>query len=153
MNKNSSPWAKLRSDNFKSSTLRYFANNAINIEDFLSKIWLEGTVPLAIHECGLNPFRINEISENDDNFLESIEAAEAYAIDLAEGQLYRNGMHGYEEIEEDDEGNIIKRRRKYSDRCLLEYIKSRKKSRPETTQPFKSMAIARFNSSKKAKKA
>ena len=149
MNKNNSPWSKLRSNNFKASTVQYFADNEVNIEGFLSQIWIEGTLPLAIYKSGLNPFRINQISEKDNNFLESIEAAEAYAIDLAEGQLYRNGMYGYEEIEEDDEGNILKRRRKYSDRCLLEYIKNRKQSRPEVVKPFIPVEINTFRNKKK----
>ena len=124
MNKNSNPWARLKTNNFTPATLRYFLQNEVEVKSFLSKIWENGTLALAVHDCGLDPFEINEIAEKDDNFRHSIEAAKAYAVDLVEGQIYRNGRYGYEEIEKDAEGNVIKSRRKYDNRCLLEYVKN-----------------------------
>jgi hypothetical protein len=116
----------LKTDNYQKTTYDFFMTQAVSPKAFLQTIIKSGTSGYAIQQCALDPFKVAECLEKDEVFKKSVDAAIAFAVNVAEGKLYERGIYGYEETKEDEHGNILEKRRKYSDRALLEYLKANK---------------------------
>lgn len=122
----SNQWSDLTSDNLSFETKQFFLSSGVSPREFLTSICESGTLGLAIRKCNLNPIDLNPLISKDEGLSSSIDAAIAFAVNVAEGKLYERGIYGYEETKEDEQGNIIEKKRKYSDRALLEYLKANK---------------------------
>jgi hypothetical protein len=116
----------LKTDNYQKTTYDFFLTQAVSPKVFLQTIIKSGTSGYAIQRCALDPFKVAECLEKDEVFKKSVDAAIAFAVNVAEGKLYERGIYGYEETKEDEHGNIVEKKRKYSDRALLEYLKANK---------------------------
>lgn len=150
----------LSTKNYSLKTRQYFIEQQISTKEFLNEVCKNANFDCVVDQYQLDQVSMHELLAEDEAFKNSIDAAENIAKNIALSQLYKRGVHGYVDIKEDGEGNVIERTRKQSDRCLLEYIKAtvnkpRHYSKEESSitppimQDGDSMAIARFNSQPK----
>jgi hypothetical protein len=132
-------------DNYQQETCHFFLTQEVSPKVFLQTIIKSGTIGYAIQRCALDPFGIAECLEQDECFRKSVDAAIAFAVNVAEGKLYERGIYGYEETKEDEQGNILEKRRKYSDRALLEYLKVNRLTPVSPVQQPLNVIIKDFN--------
>lgn len=106
-----------------SSITRGFFITYKRVKEFLDLISNCGSVALASSKFGLSPLEAQEIIDNDPAFAKLIRRSLKLALEIAEGVLYERAVNGYTE-ETIVDGIKTGEKRKYSDSCLLSYLKA-----------------------------
>jgi hypothetical protein len=120
--------------NVKKVTRDYFKQYDITANDFINSICQSGAVSTAVNNTGLNPVEFAKIMDKDEKLTHAINAALQFCADLCVGRLFERGAQGYSENVIDADGTVKQTTQKYSDRCLLEYLKIIYKVIPPETQ-------------------
>jgi len=93
------------------------------LNDFLNAIVERGGEAGAIKGLGYNWWLYKDIKANDKVFSLLVDDQRNLITTMAEEMLYQRAMHGYEETVEEN-GVIVRRVRKVSERGLLEFLKT-----------------------------
>ena len=102
---------------------RAFFGSKKRIKEFLDLVSNCGSVALASSKWGLSPLEVQEIIRNDAVLQNLISLSLKLALEIAEGVLYERAVNGYTE-ETIVDGVKTGEKKKYSDSCLLSYLKA-----------------------------
>lgn len=102
---------------------RIFFGSKKRIKEFLDLVSNCGSVALASSKWGLSPLEVQEIIRNDAVLQNLINLSLKLALEIAEGVLYERAVNGYTE-ETIVDGVKTGEKKKYSDSCLLSYLKA-----------------------------
>ncbi len=100
-----------------------FFGSKKKIKEFLELVSTCGSVALSSSKLKLSPLRVSEIIGNDKKLMELINQSLKLAIEIAEGVLYERAVNGYTE-ETIIDGVKTGEKKKYSDSCLLSYLRA-----------------------------
>jgi len=102
---------------------RTFFGSKKRIKEFLDLVSNCGSVALASSKWGLSPLEVQEVIRNDAVLQNLISLSLKLALEIAEGVLYERAVNGYTE-ETIVDGVKTGEKKKYSDSCLLSYLKA-----------------------------
>ena len=102
---------------------RTFFGSKKRIKEFLDLVSNCGSVALASSKWALSPLEVQEIIRNDAVLQNLISLSLKLALEIAEGVLYERAVNGYTE-ETIVDGVKTGEKKKYSDSCLLSYLKA-----------------------------
>lgn len=102
---------------------RIFFISKKKVKEFLDLISSCGSVALASSKWKLSPLEVQDLIDSDIVFQKLVARSLQLALELAEGVLYERAVRGY--IEETIvDGVITGEKKKYSDSCLMHYLKA-----------------------------
>ena len=102
---------------------KIFFGSKKRIKEFLDLVASCGSVALASSKWGLSPLEVQDVIKNDPTLQSLISLSLKLALEIAEGVLYERAVNGY--IEETIvDGVKTGEKKKYSDSCLLSYLKA-----------------------------
>lgn len=102
---------------------RLFFGSKKRIKEFLDQVAECGSVALASSKWKLSPLEVQEIIKKDPILQKLVALSLKLAIEIAEGVLYERAVNGYTE-ETITEGIKTGEKKKYSDSCLLSYLRA-----------------------------
>ena len=102
---------------------RLFFGSKKRIKEFLDLVAECGSVALASSKWKLSPLEVQEIIKKDPILRKLIAASLRLALEIAEGVLYERAVNGYTE-ETLTDGVKTGEKKKYSDSCLLSYLRA-----------------------------
>lgn len=102
---------------------RIFFGSKKRIKEFLDLVSNCGSVALASSKWELSPLEVQEVIRNDAVLQNLISLSLKLALEIAEGVLYERAVNGYTE-ETIVDGVKTGEKKKYSDSCLLSYLKA-----------------------------
>lgn len=102
------------------------AQTAANKAAFLTAYEAIGTVTGAAVQSGVNRTHVYDWLAEDDAFAKAFEASKERAVDLAEQELRRRGIAGYDKPVYQG-GKRVGVIREFSDACLIFYLKGRRR--------------------------
>ena len=102
---------------------RIFFGSKKKIKEFLDLTASCGSVALASSKWELSPLEVQELIRNDTVLQNLVSLSLKLALEIAEGVLYERAVNGYTE-ETIVDGVKTGEKKKYSDSCLLSYLKA-----------------------------
>ena len=93
------------------------------VTKFINLVCHTGSVALAGQRLELAPLMLHSVIKKDVSLKYIVSLAKEYAKEVAEGILYERAVHGYEE-ETHNEGDGNSKKKKYSDRALVDYLRA-----------------------------
>ncbi len=115
--------SNLRIVNGISTYTRSFFVTKKRVKEFLDLVASCGSVALASSKWGFSPLEVQEVIKNDHTLQKLIVLSLKLALEIAEGVLYERAVNGYTE-ETIVDGIKTGEKKKYSDSCLLSYLKA-----------------------------
>ena len=106
-----------------STDTRIFFGSKKRVKEFLDLISSCGSVALASSKWSLSPLEVQDLIDNDSALQKLVTRSLKLSLEIAEGVLYERAVNGYTE-ETIVEGVKVGEKKKYSDSCLLSYLKA-----------------------------
>jgi len=109
-------------DKVSAATLK-FSGGKKELIAFFNEIVKQGGDMLAAEALGHEWWPVNQILERDPVFRDLVERQKTLVMRKADQILCNRAMNGCEEIVEEN-GEVVKKTRKFNDRALLDYLKA-----------------------------
>tara|TARA_B110000503_G_C7091859_1_gene389784 strand:+ start:703 stop:1161 length:459 start_codon:yes stop_codon:yes gene_type:complete len=109
-------------EGISAQTIRFFKKKR-SVKEFLDLVAESGSVALASSKWKLSPLEVQEIIKQDIVLQRLTSLSLKLALEIAEGVLYERAVNGYTE-ETIVDGVKTGEKKKYSDSCLLSYLKA-----------------------------
>ena len=100
-----------------------FFGSKKKVKEFLDLVSTCGSVAFASNKQSFSALEVEKTIKCDDRLKELVNNSLNLALEMAEGVLYERAVNGYTE-ETIVEGVKVGEKKKYSDSCLLSYLKA-----------------------------